>query len=218
MTRKGYFMSKLDFAALLCSRLCHDLVSPVGAINNGLEILADEKDPSMRDAVIDLVEKSTRQTANKLQFFRLAFGAAGGFSAQLDVRECEKAVRAMLDGSRVTLAWDVPAASVSKAEVKVLLNLALVVSESMIRGGVMTVSMAEEGGESVITVRGEAERVIMQAPVKAALEGALADDELEPRAAPAHLAHLVAQETGGSTAVTELGDKALELQAKLPKG
>ena len=211
-------MSKLDFAALLCSRLCHDLVSPVGAINNGLEILADEKDPSMRDAVIDLVEKSTRQTANKLQFFRLAFGAAGGFSAQLDVRECEKAVRAMLDGSRVTLAWDVPAASVSKAEVKVLLNLALVVSESMIRGGVMTVSMAEEGGESVITVRGEAERVIMQAPVKAALEGALADDELEPRAAPAHLAHLVAQETGGSTAVTELGDKALELQAKLPKG
>jgi len=210
-------MSKLDFAALLCSRLCHDLVSPVGAINNGLEILADEKDPSMRDAVIDLVEKSTRQTANKLQFFRLAFGAAGGFSAQLDVRECEKAVRAMLEGSRVTLEWDVPAVSVSKAEVKVLLNLALLVSESMIRGGVMTVSLAEEGGNSMISVHGAAERVILQAPVKAALEGTLDDDELEPRAAPAYLAHLVALEVGGSTSVTELGDKTVRVEAKLPK-
>ena len=210
-------MSKLDFAALLCSRLCHDLVSPVGAINNGLEILADEKDPSMRDAVIDLVEKSTRQTSNKLQFFRLAFGAAGGFSAQLDVRECEKAVRAMLEGSRVSLDWRVPAISVSKSEVKVLLNLALIVSESMIRGGVMTISMTEENGARVIIVHGDGERVIVQDPVRAALEGTLGDDELEPRAAPGHLAYLVAVEAGGNTSVTELGDKTVELQARLPK-
>lgn len=210
-------MSKLDFAALLCSRLCHDLVSPVGAINNGLEILADEKDPSMRDAVMDLVEKSTRQTSNKLQFFRLAFGAAGGFSAQLDVRECQKAVEAILDGSRVSLDWQVPAISVSKSEVKVLLNLALIVAESMIRGGVMSISMTEEDGAHVIVVRGDGERVIVQAPVKAALEGALDEEDLEPRAAPAYLAHMVAIEAGGNTFVTELGDKTVELRAKMPK-
>ena len=210
-------MSKLDFAALLCSRLCHDLVSPVGAINNGLEILADEKDPSMRDAVMDLVEKSTRQTSNKLQFFRLAFGAAGGFSAQLDVRECQKAVDAMIDGSRVSLDWQVPAISVSKSEVKVLLNLALIVAESMIRGGVMSISMTEEDGAHVIVVHGDGERVIVQAPVKAALEGALDEEELEPRAAPAYLAHMVALEAGGTTSVTKLDDKTVELQAKMPK-
>ena len=76
-------MPDLDFAALLCSRLCHDLVSPVGAINNGLEILEEEKDASMREAVVDLITKSTQQTANKLQFFRLAFGAAGGFTEMI---------------------------------------------------------------------------------------------------------------------------------------
>ena len=209
-------MSKLDFAALLCSRLCHDLVSPVGAINNGLEILADETDQSMRDAVMDLVEKSTRQTSNKLQFFRLAFGAAGGFSAQLDVRECEKAINGILVGSRVSLDWQVPSVSVSKNLIKVLLNLALLVSESMIRGGTMTVHLAEVDGKSVIGVRGEGERVILQAEVKAALEGKVSEDDIEPRAAPAFLAHCVATESGGDTAVTELEEKTIELTAYLP--
>ncbi|WP_262690893.1 histidine phosphotransferase family protein [Kordiimonas aestuarii] len=209
-------MSKLDFAALLCSRLCHDLVSPVGAINNGLEILADEKDPSMRAAVVDLIEKSTRQTSNKLQFFRLAFGAAGGFSAQLDVRECEKAIGAILDGSRVSLDWRVPSISVSKNQVKVLLNLALLVAESMIRGGMITVTVADNDGMSVIRVRGEGERVIMQDEVKAALAGKLDEDDLEPRAAPAYLAHAVATEAGGNTTVAEIDDKTVELVAKLP--
>ncbi|WP_417464905.1 histidine phosphotransferase family protein [Kordiimonas sp.] len=209
-------MSKLDFAALLCSRLCHDLVSPVGAINNGLEILADETDASMRDAVLDLIEKSTRQTSHKLQFFRLAFGAAGGFSAQLDVRECEKAMRAFLDGSRVNLEWDVTPESASKAQVKILLNLGLVVSEAMIRGGTVVVQMRSEGGQSVITVRGEGARVIVQDEVKSALAGTLSDDDLEPRAAPAYLAQAVAAEIGGTLNLVEVSDTVAHIEAKLP--
>ncbi|RME62159.1 MAG: histidine phosphotransferase, partial [Alphaproteobacteria bacterium] len=69
----------LGFAAILCSRLCHDLVSPVGALVNGIEILAEEDDAQMRAQVLALLEDSARQTANRLQFFRLAFGAGGGF-------------------------------------------------------------------------------------------------------------------------------------------
>ena len=79
--------SSLDLASLLCSRLCHDMLSPVGALNNGLELLADEKDPEMRQRCLELLEQSARISANKLKFFRLAYGAAGGFGEQVPVEE-----------------------------------------------------------------------------------------------------------------------------------
>jgi histidine phosphotransferase ChpT len=77
-------LDPVDFASLLCSRLCHDLLSPVGAMANGLELLADEKDPGMRDQVMGLLADSSTSTANKLKFFRLAFGAAGGYGDEVD--------------------------------------------------------------------------------------------------------------------------------------
>ncbi len=196
-------MSKLDFAALLCSRLCHDLVSPVGAINNGLELLSGEQDEAMRDAVFDLIEKSTAQTSNKLQFFRLAFGAAGGFSAHLDTREAEKSLRAFLAGSRVELDWNVSVSELSKGGVKLLLNLCLVTAETLVRGGRMAVDFAEgEAGQVNIQVQASGERVIFSDDVRAALEGKVKEKDLEPRSAPAYLASAVAAELGGSIAVT----------------
>src|SRR4051812_45035105 len=79
----GRAMNPVDFASLLCSRLCHDLMSPVGALNNGIELLADETDPDMREKCLELLADSARASANKLKFFRLAFGAAGGVGASL---------------------------------------------------------------------------------------------------------------------------------------
>lgn len=79
MTDHSLDLSSLDLASLLCSRLCHDLLSPVGALSNGLELLAEEKDPEMRKRCMELLEQSARTSADKLKFFRLAFGAAGGF-------------------------------------------------------------------------------------------------------------------------------------------
>ena len=87
-------MNAVDFASLLCSRLCHDLMSPVGALNNGIELLADETDPDMREKCTELLSDSARATANKLKFFRLAFGAGGGFGEEIDTAEA----RAALDG------------------------------------------------------------------------------------------------------------------------
>src|SRR3954467_637470 len=75
-------MNAVDLASLLCSRLCHDLMSPVGALNNGIELLADEQDPDMRERCLELLADSARASANKLKFFRLAFGAAGGLGEE----------------------------------------------------------------------------------------------------------------------------------------
>jgi histidine phosphotransferase ChpT len=84
-------MKSHEFASLLCSRLCHDLLSPVGALNNGIELLADEHDPEMRARCMDLLGESARASANKLKFFRLAFGAAGGFGDEWRSRACSAA-------------------------------------------------------------------------------------------------------------------------------
>jgi len=208
-------MSDMNFASLLCSRLCHDLVSPVGAINNGLEILEEEKDASMREAVFDLITKSTQQTANKLQFFRLAFGAAGGFSAQLDLREAEKAIRLLFEGSRVTLDWQVSVESGSKNLIKLLLNISLVISESLIRGGILTVKLHKHAGELVLDVEAKGERIIIQEVMKDALLGEIAEDQIEPRNAPAHLAACVAREMGTCIIVEHDGEESLRAKVTI---
>ena len=99
-------ISPVDFASLLCSRLCHDLLSPVGALNNGLELLADETDPAMRERCMELLADSARASANKLKFFRLAFGAGGGFADRVDMSEAKAAIEGLLvDNRRTTLGW-----------------------------------------------------------------------------------------------------------------
>lgn len=189
-------MSSIGFAALLCSRLCHDLVSPVGALSNGVEILAEETDEDMREQVIQLLEQSARQTSNRLQFFRLAFGAAGGFGARIDPREGEKAITAFFAGSKVALDWRLDMPSIDKDAMKLLLNLALLAGEGLIRGGTLVIgnSGAEEAEEIVIAADGE--RYLFSDTARAALAGDIDESALEPRTAPAYLAGIVAREIG----------------------
>src|SRR5215218_8203471 len=99
-------MNPVDLASLLCSRLCHDLMSPVGALNNGIELLADEQDPDMREKCLELLAESARASANKLKFFRLAFGAGGGFGEEIDTHEAKTALEGLYGGDRRTeLGW-----------------------------------------------------------------------------------------------------------------
>ena len=92
----------IDLAAMLCSRLCHDMLSPVGALSNGLELLAMETDPEMRRSVIELLEQSSKTSTNKLKFFRLAFGAAGGFGDRVDVEEPKALIEALRSSDLTT--------------------------------------------------------------------------------------------------------------------
>src|SRR5436305_15251034 len=128
-------MNPVDLASLLCSRLCHDLLSPVGALNNGIELLADESDPEMREKCLELLADSARASANKLKFFRLVFGAAGGFGQELDTHEAEAALHGLFGPERrIELGWVVDDDKLPKVAVKVLLNLALIAGDALVRG------------------------------------------------------------------------------------
>lgn len=128
-------LDSLDLAALLCSRVCHDVISPVGAIVNGLEVLEDENDTSMREFAFELIRKSSQQASARLQFSRLAFGAAGSASSMIDLSDAEQVSRGLFPEEKVTLSWSGPAAYFPKNKVKLLLNLVMVASSAIPRGG-----------------------------------------------------------------------------------
>ena len=110
----------LELAALISSRICHDVISPVGAIANGLEMLDEEQDEAMREQTMDLIRKSARQASAKLQFARLAFGAAGSAGAEIDLRDAERVARDFVQGVKHTLSWQGPPATLPKNKVKLL--------------------------------------------------------------------------------------------------
>ena len=135
----------LDLAALLCSRVCHDLISPVGAIVNGLEVLDEDKGEETKVFALDLIKKSAQQASAKLQFCRLAFGAAGSAGAQIDLGDAEKVARGLLGDDKTTIVWNLPRELLPKNRVKLLLNMLLIAVGTIPRGGTLTVGAAEDG-------------------------------------------------------------------------
>ena len=209
-------ITAVDFASLLCSRLCHDLLSPIGALNNGLELLADETDPAMRQRCVDLLNESARTSANKLKFFRLAFGAAGGFGERVDVREARNALEGLLgDNRRLELQWAIEDSELPKAAVKVMLNLAMIAGDALVRGGTLTIG-AEEGADRIeIVLRAQGVRVVLDPELRATLTGGISDRSVTPRAAAAYLVHAIVAEVGGQVAVSEPVEGSLLLGATL---
>jgi histidine phosphotransferase ChpT len=210
-------VSPVDFASLLCSRLCHDLLSPVGALNNGLELLADETDPKMRERCMELLAESARTSANKLKFFRLAFGAAGGFGDRVDVREARAAIEGLLaDNRRIELGWLVEAGTMPKPAVKILLNLALIAAEALARGGRLDVGGEENDGQLEIVIKLEGQRIVLDPEIRRTLVDGEGSEGVTSRAAAAFLVHAIAREAGGSVLVSEPAEGVMILGAALP--
>jgi histidine phosphotransferase ChpT len=135
----------LDLAALLCSRVCHDLISPVGAIVNGIEVMEEDKDEETKTFALDLIKKSAYVASAKLQFCRLAFGAAGSAGAQIDLGDAEKVARGLIEDGKSTLIWNLPHQLLAKNRVKLLLNMLLIAAGTISRGGTLTVDPVPSG-------------------------------------------------------------------------
>ncbi len=141
----GAALEALDLAALLCSRVCHDLISPVGAIVNGLEVMEDDNNEETKTFAMELIKKSVKQASARLQFCRLAFGAAGSAGAQIDLGDAENVSRGFLEDEKTKLTWNLPRALVPKNRAKLLLNMLIIAGQSIPRGGVLTVDPVGSG-------------------------------------------------------------------------
>jgi histidine phosphotransferase ChpT len=131
----------LDLAALLCSRVCHDIISPVGAITNGLEVLDDDNSEEMKTFAFDLIRRSARQASAKLQFARLAFGAAGSAGAEIDLADAEAVATGYMQGEKAQFSFEAPRILMAKNLVKLLLNLILLANAAIPRGGSIVVKV-----------------------------------------------------------------------------
>ena len=166
-------ISDLEFSALVSSKICHDIISPVGAIANGLEILDEENDESMRAHAMGLVKKSASTASAKLQFARLAFGAAGSAGAEIDLNEAEKVARGVAEGDKHTLEWSGPSATVAKDKVKLLLNMVTLALEALPRGGEIRIAIAGEGEAMAFEFRCAGEKAKVPDDIGALLNGGI---------------------------------------------
>ncbi len=190
-------LDKLDLAALLCSRVCHDVISPVGAIVNGLEVLDDEDDPAMKAFALDLIAKSAKQASARLQFARLAFGAAGSAGAQIDTGDAEKVARGFIEDDRTSLEWQVPRVLAPKNKVKLLLNLLIVATSTIPRGGRIAVEATGEGEEGGFRLRTEGSHSRIPPHLVGLLAGEAPEGgALDAHAIQPHYTGLLARATG----------------------
>src|SRR5215469_2690249 len=164
-------MNEIEFAALLVSRVRHDLVSPVGAVVNGLEVLEDERDAAMRADALKLVVSSAEQAAARLQFARIAFGAAGSAGAELDLTEVGRIVKGLLQGGKVSLDWQAAQVNWPKDWAKLLMNGTLLAADSLPRGGQVRVETSTDPQKPAFTIRSSGQNARLLEDVEKAVRG-----------------------------------------------
>ena len=186
-------LADLDLAALLCSRICHDIISPVGAIANGLELFDDpEMDEDTKATALDMVRTSAKTASAKLKFCRIAFGAAGSAGASIDLNEAGAIATDFVGDEKVRLDWQAPRENRPKQQVKLVLNMLLIAMASIPRGGVVTVSADGQG----FAVRASGDRAKIPEAITEVLAGTADLSTLDARLVQPYYATLLAQSAG----------------------
>jgi histidine phosphotransferase ChpT len=164
-------MNDIEFCALMVSRVCHDLVGPLGAVVNGLEVLEDETDAAMREDALRLVSSSANQALARIQFMRIAFGAAGSAGAELDLGEIGRLATGLVAGGKVTLDWQAGQIHWPKNWAKLLMNVTLIGVDCLPRGGTVTVTTSPDPAAPSFTVTAVGLNARAQEDVQRALHG-----------------------------------------------
>ena len=186
-------LDSLDLAALLCSRVCHDVISPVGAIVNGLEVMEDDNDPGMKDFALDLIRKSARQASARLQFARIAFGAAGSAGAAIDTGDAEQVAKGFFHDDKTRLVWNAQRQLLPKNRVKLLLNLLVMAAQGIPRGGEIEVTIAGDESASTFTITATGKNARIPPHAQALLDGEPEGDGVDAHGIQFYYAGLIAR-------------------------
>ncbi|MGO4404292.1 histidine phosphotransferase ChpT [Bosea sp. RAF48] len=206
-------LDSLDLAALLCSRVCHDVISPVGAIVNALEVL-EEDDPSMRDFALELIKKSARNASARLQFARLAFGAAGSAGAMIDLGDAGNVANGFLNDEKLSLDWEAPRALLPKNQVKLLLNLLVIAAQAVPRGGKLISRASVEGEQGSFEIKATGSHARIPAHVEDLLAGNAPGGTIDAHAVQPVYTGMVARAAGMEVSVAIDGETVTIKAAK----
>lgn len=206
-------MTDLTLATLLSSRICHDLISPVSAVNNGLEIFNEEDDAEMREQAMALIRSSAASASSKLQFMRIAFGVAGSMAETIPLDEAKSLAEGLTANSPVELDWRAGDVTLDKEAVKLLLNFILIGFECLPRGGTLSVGARREGATNMmVSAQGPKARL----PEKSAdlLRNGAALEDVDPKSSNLFLTREVAKSLGATVHVM-VEDERIELGATI---
>jgi histidine phosphotransferase ChpT len=199
-------MNDMEFSAFLVSRVCHDLVGPLGAVVNGLEVLEDERDATMRADALKIVTSSAAQALARLQFMRIAFGAAGSAGAELDLGEVHRLLEGLFSGGKVALHWEVPHLNWPKDWAKLVMNAAVIATDCLPRGGTLRIETSEDPAVAgfKIVATGQGARIVED--VERALRGEASEHPYDARGVqPALTARLAKGLNAGLTMTAREG-------------
>jgi histidine phosphotransferase ChpT len=198
-------LDALDLASLLCSRVCHDLISPTGAIVNGLEVLEEGNDAETKEFALDLIKKSAKTASARLQFCRLAFGAAGSAGAQIDTGDAETMARGFIE-DKIKLTWNLQRVLLPKNRVKLLLNMLIIAIGTIPRGGTLTIDPVGEGEALGFRITTSGLNARIPQAVVGLLAGSSENGTIDAHAIQPFYTGLLARACGVAVSLTAEGD------------
>lgn len=196
----------IDLAALLCSRVCHDLISPVGAVVNGIEVMEDDADEQTKAFAVELIKKSATTASARLQFCRIAFGAAGSAGASIDTGDAESVARGMMEDDKTRITWNLPRVLLPKNRVKLLLNMLIIAGQTIPRGGTLTVDLVGEGEAMGFRVTAAGLNARIPQAVPGLLEGTSESGSVDAHAIQPFYTGLLARKCGLAVTLEQEGE------------
>lgn len=210
-------LTPTTLSALLCARICHDLISPVGALGTAIEILDDPGNVDMHDDAMTLVRTSSRQASAKLKFLRLALGAGGSAPGVVPTAEVMTLSNDMFADSKPDLVWNIPQDGIDKNEARIVMNLIMLAVQAAPRGGTVTIShQADGGGGDTYTLVSEGPKARLDAAVAHAIAGKAPEDGFDGRSIQPLYANLLARDIGGSVGASAQ-DTVITFTASFPE-
>lgn len=202
-------LTAADLGALLCSKICHDIISPVGAITNGLELMEEDIDGSMREMAMDLVRRSATQASAKLKFARIAYGAAGSAGAEIDTGDAADVAQGFIAAEKPELEWTIPRQYLPKNQVKLVLNLILLAMNCIPQGGKIVLSMTGSAAEPVFQLLCTGRNARVSADVARMVAGPGKDITVDAHTVQPYYAGLLARLSGLSVSMKMDGEAAV---------
>ena len=208
-------LTPTTLSAMLCARICHDLISPVGALGTAIEILDDPNNVDMYDDAMALVRTSSRQAAAKLKFLRIAFGAAGSAPGVIPTSEVTKLSNDMFADSKPDLVWNIDSDGIDKDRARILMNLVMLAIQAAPRGGTVTVSRHGQGEGANFVLVSDGPKARLDASIAHAIAGKAPEDGFDGRSIQPLYASLLTRDIGG-TLEASADDTIIIFKANFP--
>jgi len=207
-------MDASTLVALISSRICHDLVSPISALTTALDILDDDHGADMREQAMDLIRTSANQAAVKLEFMRATFGAGTTGAGTADLGELRELSRRFVESQKPELIWTLPIQTAPRAAARILMNLILVGLDCLPRGGQLEVTGGLQDDKLTLNVIATGTRATLKPAVRAGLAGEMPEGGFDGRSVQPYLAFVTAAGARAELAARE-SEERVELIVRI---